>query len=136
MSGRHGGISKQFSQFIRRRRKALGLSLRAVQARTGIHHSRIGRWERGDEAPDGPDRIAALARGLEVPVADLYAVAGIELPELPSLPLYLRVKYGAVLPGEALDEIAERAGEVAERYGVALRFDDQEEAHHERRANQ
>ncbi|HEV7762587.1 MAG TPA: helix-turn-helix transcriptional regulator [Acidimicrobiales bacterium] len=128
MSRRHSGYSRQFSQFIRRRRGALGLTLRALEARTGIHNSRLGRWERDEEAPSGPDRLAALARGLEVTVADLYAVAGIELPELPFLPLYLRAKYGAVLPEEALAEIAGHAEEVAQRYGVSLKMPDMERA--------
>lgn len=120
MSSRTSGYSQQFSQFIRRRRAKLGLSLRQLEARTGIHNGRLWRWEQGDQVPDRPDRLAALARGLGVPVADLYAVAGIELPDLPSLPLYLRSKYGTDLPPEALADIAAYSDQVAQRYGVTL----------------
>jgi len=69
--------------------------------------------------PDRPERLAALAAGLEVPTADLYALAGIDLPdELPTLRPYLRSKYGGALPDEALAEIARYSDNVARRYGV------------------
>lgn len=69
--------------------------------------------------PDRAERLAALARGLEVPPADLFALAGIDLPdELPTLRPYLRSKYGAALPAEALAEIARYVDGVASRYGV------------------
>jgi transcriptional regulator with XRE-family HTH domain len=108
-----------FSEYIRLRRQELGLSLPELEQRTGIHNSRLSRWERGIDMPDRPDRLAELARGLEVPLADLFTVAGIELPsELPTLRPYLRTKYGDQLPDAALAEIARYTDEVAKRYGV------------------
>jgi len=109
-----------FSQAIHQRRQELGLSLTVLESRTGIHNSRLSRWERGIEMPDRPDRLIALARGLEVPAADLYSLAGIDLPEtLPSHRPYLRSKYGAALPPEALEQIAGYADRIAARYGIS-----------------
>lgn len=119
MSRQKGATSSQFSEFIRSRRQELGLSLGQLEQRTGLHNSRLSRWERGLEMPDRPERLAALAQGLEVPTADLYAVTGIDLPEeLPTLRPYLRSKYGAALPEAALSEIAHYSDQVAARYGV------------------
>ena len=69
--------------------------------------------------PDRPDRLIALAKGLEVPSADLYALAGIDLPEtLPTLRPYLRSKYGTALPPQALADIAAYVERVASSYGI------------------
>jgi transcriptional regulator with XRE-family HTH domain len=110
----------EFSQFIRQRRTELGLSLTALEDRTGFHNSRLSRWERGIEMPDRADRLHALAHGLEVPVAELFSLAGIDIPaDLPSHRLYLRSKYGAALPPEALGAIADYADQIASHYGVS-----------------
>lgn len=110
----------EFSSFIRARRHELGISLGQLEARTGLHNSRISRWERGIEMPDRPERLVALAAGLEVPTADLYALAGVDIPdELPTLRPYLRSKYGGALPDEALAEIARYSDQIASRYGVS-----------------
>ncbi len=108
-----------FSEFLRNRRQELGLSLVDLEQRTGLHNSRLSRWERGIEMPDRVERLSQLARGLDVPVADLYALAGVELPtELPTLRPYLRSKYGDSLPTAALAEIARYGDYVASRYGI------------------
>ena len=109
----------EFSQFILARRQELEISLLELERRTGLHNSRISRWERGVEMPDRPERLAALAAGLEVSTADLYAVAGVDIPDdLPTLRPYLRSKYGDALPEEALADIAQYSERVASRYGV------------------
>lgn len=110
----------EFSTFIRHRRTELGISLVQLEQRTGIHNSRLSRWERGVEMPDRPERLTPLAHGLEVPVADLYTLAGIDLSgQLPTLRPYLRSKYGAALPADALAEIVAYVDRVAGRYGVS-----------------
>ena len=120
MSRRSNPHITEFSAFVRQRRQELGLSMRELESRSGIHNSRISRWEQGIEMPDRVDVLRSLARGLAVPLADLYAVAGIDIPEiLPSHRPYLRSKYGTTLPEEALDRIADYADRVAAQYGVA-----------------
>jgi transcriptional regulator with XRE-family HTH domain len=109
-----------FADFILQRRLELGLSLVQLEERTGIHNSRLSRWERGLEAPARTERLTALAIGLGVPPADLYLLAGIELdPELPSMRPYLRSKYGPELPASAIAEIEAYSARVAARYGVS-----------------
>lgn len=109
----------EFSSFIMNRRAELGLSLRQLEHLTGLHNSRLSRWEKGIETPDRPERLIALAKGLQVLARDLYSLAGFDIPdELPSHRPYLRTKYGAALPTEALDDIAAYAEGVAARYGV------------------
>ncbi|HWJ98261.1 MAG TPA: helix-turn-helix transcriptional regulator [Acidimicrobiales bacterium] len=109
----------EFSKYLRHRRRELQIPLSELESRTGIHNSRLSRWERGIEMPDRPERLSALARGLDVDLADLYALAGIELPTtLPTLRPYLRSKYGSTLPADALDEIARYSDYIAARHGV------------------
>src|SRR4051794_15051209 len=75
---------KPLADFLLHRRVELGLSLAQLETRTGIHMSRLNRWERGEDHPGRPERLTALAQGLEVPAADLYLLAGMDLaPELP-----------------------------------------------------
>lgn len=110
----------RFATFIRTRRAELGLSLPQLEARTGINGSRLSRWERAIDMPSRPDRLTALARGLDVPPTDLYLLAGMDLaPELPSMRPYLRSKYGNELPADALAEIEAYAADIAAHYGVS-----------------
>ena len=110
----------RFAELLLRRRTELGLSLPQLEARTGIHNSRLSRWERGIDMPSRPDRLTALASGLELPPSDLYLLAGMDLaPELPSMRPYLRSKYGPQLPPEAIADIDAYSAQVAARYGVS-----------------
>lgn len=111
----------ELSRLIRSRRRELGISLGELERRTGLHNSRLSRWERGLEAPDRPARLVALAEGLELPLADLYLAAGIKpVDQLPSHRIYLRSKYGEQVPPEALADIAAYAEKIATRYGADL----------------
>lgn len=108
---------REFSDYILQRRQDLGISLLELERRTGLHNSRLSRWERGIDMPDRPERLASLARGLEVQPADLYVLAGVELiDQLPSHRLYLRSTYKQ-LPHEAVREITAYAEDVIRRYG-------------------
>lgn len=60
-----------FGARVRELRRGLGLSQEALVARTGLHRTYIGSVERGERNPS-LDAIHALARGLDVPVADLF----------------------------------------------------------------
>jgi transcriptional regulator with XRE-family HTH domain len=87
-----------------------------LERRTGIHQSRLSRWENGNDAPATVDRLTALAEGLELPPSDLYLAAGLDLSaELPSMRPYLRSKYGTDLPPEAIADIEA----IAARYGIS-----------------
>jgi len=128
VSRAEGSQETDFSRFLKTRRQELGISLYELERRTGLHNSRLSRWERGIDQPDRPERLAALAKGLDVPVADLYVLTGIELiDQLPSHRLYLRSAYGPDLPSEALDAITAYADEVAARYGASGPDDGEDE---------
>ena len=110
---------EEFAAFLRKQRHKLGLSLMELEGRTGIHNSRISRWERGIEMPNRPERLTALAKGLEIPPSDLYLLAGIELAaELPSMKPYLRTKYHGQLPPRALAKIEAFTKQIASEYGI------------------
>lgn len=111
---------ERFANLLSRRRAELKLSLPQLSAITGIHHSRLSRWERGEDMPSRVDRLATLAKGLELPPSDLYLAAGIDLTsELPSMRPYLRSKYGDTLPADAIAEIERYSREIVARYGVS-----------------
>ena len=87
-----------------------------LERRTGIHQSRLSRWENGIDAPSTVERLTALADGLELPPSDLYLAAGLNLStDLPSMRPYLRSKYGDELPPEAIEQIEA----IAARYGIS-----------------
>ena len=120
MSSQPDEIRRRLGDFIRKRREDLGISMSELERRTGIHQSRLSRWERAIDMPTRPERLTALAQGLQVPATDLYLLAGMELsPELPSMQPYLRSKYGTQLPPEAIADIEAYSRQVAGRYGVS-----------------
>jgi hypothetical protein len=63
-----------------------------------------------------PATLSKLAKALELPLADLYHLAGYEVPgELPSAPIYFRTKYKN-LPKEAHDELEAKVKEIEKKY--------------------
>jgi len=60
--------------FIRDRRKALGIDQCELGERCGISQAHISRMENGISFPSFPS-VLKLARGLQVPVSELVAVA-------------------------------------------------------------
>lgn len=109
-----------FGVFLRQRRRQLGLTLIELQLRTGVHNSRLSRWERDIHVPTHPDRLALLARGLDLPLADIYAAAGHEIPGIPSLATYMRQTWGTDLPDKAISEIADAIKTIVARYGATF----------------
>lgn len=94
--------------FVTARRAELELSLAAVAERMGkgVDRTWVHRIEHGEFRNTTPERLQALARALETDVEDLYAIAGITVPEqLPEFGVYLRAKYD--LPDRAVDQLDE-----------------------------
>lgn len=56
----------ELKSIIRQRRFELGLTLEEVAQRVGVHNSTVQRWESGNIANLGRDKIAALAAALQV----------------------------------------------------------------------
>lgn len=77
------------------RRAELGLSLRALQARSGVHYSHLSKVESGSDRA-GVGALAGLSVGLQMPLSELLQAAGIPAHlGLPSFSGYLE----SVAPG-------------------------------------
>jgi transcriptional regulator with XRE-family HTH domain len=99
--------ARRLGAWIRARRLALGLSTRqvAAQARPPMDMATVVRIERGEFAAPRPDSLKALAQVLDLPLADLFAMADYVVPaELPTPEPYLRAKYPQ-LPDEVVEQV-------------------------------
>jgi transcriptional regulator with XRE-family HTH domain len=81
-------------EYVRARRHAKGLSLAQAEDRSGIDFTYWSRLELGELKSPNPRHLAAIAAALDLPVQELYGMAGYYLPKLlPSLGPYLRARY-------------------------------------------
>lgn len=86
--------ARQLGEYIRQLRIGHTASIRGLADRAGIDSSGLTRLESGHVRNPRPGTLSALARALDVPLADLFARAGYTTPhELPSVEPYLRTKY-------------------------------------------
>ena len=96
-------------------REARALSIRRLAARVGVHHATISRIESGESERPTPEVLERLAQALEIPEADLHALAGYRVAgSLPAFPAYLRAKYD--LPLEAAAQLTEYFDFIRSRY--------------------
>jgi transcriptional regulator with XRE-family HTH domain len=73
------------------------MSLRELEEATKINRGALSLIEGGARQPTA-DTLQRIAEALRVDYEDLYAVAGISLPEkLPELDAYLRTRYSGEL---------------------------------------
>lgn len=82
-----------FGEWLRAFRISRGLSMRDLEARSGIQSGTLSRLEKGQFRPK-PDNVQRLARALQVPHADLMVAAGYPAQQLPMLRPYLRAAFG------------------------------------------
>jgi transcriptional regulator with XRE-family HTH domain len=109
---------KAIGTFLRARREALGLSLRDLEARSGVGNSVIARFETGQFGRLDPDKLARLSRALGVPLTEVLAAGGVtSAADLPAMPVYLRTRYGD-LPEEAVQQMDRYFKRLARQYGV------------------
>lgn len=104
--------AKRLGKLLRDRRAALGLTVRQVEARSGIPFPTITRLEQGAFSAPAPDKLARLAEALGLSLADIYALADYAVPaDLPSPTLYLRAKFRDLPPKQlaAVSRDVERA---------------------------
>ncbi len=111
--------AKKLGALIKKRREAAGLSLRDLSDITDIDDGLISRYESGAVLKVTPERLGALSKALDIPLADLYRIAGFPTPPLPSMRPYLRTKYGE-LPEEAQAQLETYFERLAKRHGVNL----------------
>jgi len=105
----------ELGDVVRRHRTQRNLPLRALAATAGVDPTWIMRLERGDYSSPDPRSLAAVARALEIDVADLYLAAGYDSGrELPGFEPYLRSKYD--LPPDAVAELRTHFDAINEAY--------------------
>ena len=96
--------NQTLGEYLRARRLSQGLSYQDVADRSGLHYSYWNKLENGQYEQPAPKYLRIIAKTLEVPVEDLLALAGYDLPErLPSFTPYLRAKFD--LPPEAIADL-------------------------------
>ncbi len=99
---------ERLGKAIQLARQRCGLSIRKLAEAAGVTHSYVAKVEAGRFQSVSPDNLAAFARALDVPAADLYALGGYKLPEaLPTFAPYLRTRYREELPEQAIDQLNE-----------------------------
>jgi transcriptional regulator with XRE-family HTH domain len=109
--------ARRLGELIHRRRAERSLSIRALEAASGVNISSIVSIERGGILAPQPDTLKALAAALDLPVSDLFTVAGwLPAGELPTLKPYLRAKYRQ-LDERAIADLERYAEQLAERHG-------------------
>lgn len=109
---------RQLGRLIKRHRLAKGLSLRALAAQTGYAPSYLCRIEAGDYETPAPKTLQAIARVLDIPIEDLYALTNYDMPgQLPNFAPYLRAKYDQ-LPDEAVEQLEDYFEMLKQRYGA------------------
>src|SRR5438552_10861159 len=96
--------SKRLGKLIQQRRTKAGLSLRELAERANTDAAYLLRFERGEYRQPSMPILEALARALEIPVADLQALAGYRVSsQLPAFEPYLRATTD--LPEKAIGEL-------------------------------
>ena len=91
---------------IKQAREAKDISARELGRAIGTTHSYISKLEDGWFQSISPENLQALARALELDVRDLFTLAGYQVPEgLPTLPTYLRTRYGDQLDEAAIERM-------------------------------
>jgi transcriptional regulator with XRE-family HTH domain len=101
--------------YIQQARERAGLSLRNLEAITGISRPMLNRLEHDQIDNPSPDVLHRLANALELDSDDLFAFVGYRpSTKLPSLAPYLRSKYQ--LPPNAIAEASEALQGILEKY--------------------
>lgn len=101
--------------FVCQARERAGLSLRNLEAITGIPRMKLNRLERDLKIENNADVLQRVAEALELDSDDLFALAGYRPSEkLPSLTPYLRARYH--LPPKALAAASEALRDILDKY--------------------
>lgn len=109
-----------FPEYLKRLRIDRKLSIRGLAKISGADSGGITRMESGETKTPQPDTLKALAAALEVPVADMFTMAGYaNRDELPSMGTYLHARYGH-LPEEMLAAVEDYLQKLASEHALDL----------------
>lgn len=89
--------AQQLGAYIRHMRKVRGLDNRELARRAKVDSGGLTRIEQGQIHNPKPRTLCAIATALDLPAADLFALAGYTSPrDLPSIEHYLNTKYSHI----------------------------------------
>ena len=103
--------NETLAEFVRRVRSEKNLSLSDVERQSARHgpkiaKSYVSRIENGHNDNPGPEKLKALARGLDVPEEEIMAVAFGRSPKSPAEARELKMLgYFRELPGDRQDDV-------------------------------
>ena len=116
----------RLGQVLREARQDKNLSARKLEELCGLDHSFISKLEKATYGTVSADTLIRLARVLDLPTEDLFALAGYKVPEaLPSFGPYLRARYGEELPEGARAALTELFDTLSRSYGGSEVVDDE-----------
>ena len=96
--------ARRFGEYLRDLRAQRKQSVRGLAATAGIDSGTVTRLEQGGIHAPSPDTLKQLATALDVPLADLFVMAGYIMPqELPSITPYIHAKYRHLPEGTRLE---------------------------------
>jgi transcriptional regulator with XRE-family HTH domain len=102
-------------QVLRQAREAAGLSIRQLEATSGVGRMAIQRLEQDEVEKPAADHLLHLAQALELNETDLFLLAGLSIPKrTASLDVMLRKEYG--LPPEAIAEAKRNIQDIIDKY--------------------
>ena len=97
------------NELIKQRRKELRLTMRDVAECVGVSEATVSRWESGDIANMGRDKIASLAKVLKISPSIIAGYANTETIDLSSIPgimplpkMVKKPRLGAISCGEPI----------------------------------
>lgn len=112
-----GQPDSALGHLIRSRRKAKGWTLDDAEAASDVDRTYWSKLELGIFKQPDPRYLARIADALDVPLEDVYALAGYTAAErLPGLTPYLRSKYH--LPPEAIAQLESYFAFLRNQYGI------------------
>ncbi len=110
--------AKALGAMLRRRRHALGLTVRQIEAATGIPNTTVSRIETGSFKAPRPDKLAKIAQALDLSAGELFAQAGyLEPGDLPDFATYLATKHPE-LPDDERRRLDDHFTNLLERLGL------------------
>lgn len=102
-------------QVLRQAREGAGLSIRQLEATSGVGRMAIQRLEFDEVEKPSADHLVHLAQALELNETDLFLLAGVSVPkQTASLDVLLRTEYG--LSEAAVAEAKENIRGIIEKY--------------------
>jgi len=109
--------AKRFGSWMKQRRQETGITTTRLAKQIGIPDATITRIEQGEFLAPSPEKLRRIAEGLNLSLADVYAMAGYAAPsELPSFQPYLRRKYQD-MPAAAEKDLEKAFRDIIARHG-------------------